>query len=199
MKKIEEPKSIGKCPTCNRSIERGDDVLEFGGKVYHDGCEPEPVESEPVEPEPIEEAAPIAAAPLTSEQMIERLLLVVSNLAGEVAALKAAKPVATAAAKKPKSEKGQPRPNTYYVVKGYPTEKFAPQCLMVMKAIAQASPVDGKMTEIDIWNALMAEQFPSTKPKVANWNYKQTPYYAFKYYFQPLADGSYVSGPFNLI
>lgn len=192
-------KIIGKCPACDRDIESGDDVVEVKGVAYHEGCEPavEPVVTEPVV-EPVVETKGKKMS--KQDEMLAQLVALVGDLSAQVASLKANQ-AATPTAKKAKSEKGAPRPDVYYVIKGFPSEKRPPQCLKVYRAIAQAAPEGGRMTETDIWNALMDGNHPSTKANknVGSWNYAQTPYYIFKYYRADMINAEYVSGPFDVV
>lgn len=216
--KTPEIKYIGECPTCTRGIEAGDDVVERKGIMYHDGCEPEG-EVEPVKPAVVEVAEVVSQPPLViaeqkgkkmtkqekQDMMLEQLLGLVTTLAHKVTELETRQvaPVATAGttAKKSKNEKGAPRPDVYYVVKGYPSENRPPQCLKVFRAIAQACPADGKMTEMQVWDALMAEKFPAevASKNVGSWNYRQTPFYIFRYYRKDMINAGFVLGPFDVV
>ncbi len=207
-------KHVGICPApgCGRGIE-ADDVVERGGVLYHDGCEPPaaeepsaaaeklveaPTVTEPVV-EPVAESAVVKE--MTADEKMARLLEIVGALTAEITVLKQRPAaVSVAAVRKPKSEKGAPRASVYYLVKGFPSEKRPPQCLRVYRAIAQAAPEDGRMTEMDVWNALMDGEFPSTKAnaRLGAWNHVQTPFYIFKYYRQDMIAAEYVQGPFDV-
>lgn len=204
-------KIIGTCPKCTRNIEQGDDVLEVRGVVYHEECAPpaEPPVEVPSQPESL--ASKNGGKKVkkdTRDELLEKLIGLVGSLQQEVAELKA-RPTASVVErpKKTKSEKGAPRPNVYYVISGFPSEKRPPQCIRVFRAIAQAAPAPAegakgsRMTEMDIWNALMAEPFPSTKPnpRLGAWNHVQTPFYIFKYYRADMIDAEYVQGPFDAV
>ena len=203
-----EIKYVGKCPACARGIEAGDDVVERGGVAYHDGCEP-PVE-EVVEPPVQEIVVPsqpeslVKSTPTKSDEVLEKLLALVGNLTQEVAALKARPAQAVslvASPKKSKAEKGAPREDVYYVINGFPTEKFPPQCLKVFRAIAQACGENHRMNEVEVWNALMDGAHPSEKASksVGSWNYRQTPFYIFKYYRGVMVSAEYIAGPFDVV
>jgi len=217
---MNEIKYVGKCPTCVRGIERGDDVVERGGVVYHEECAPPgtgaPVATATSSSSAVgaEERAVVPSLPELQalvksggkkkmgkqDELLAKLLEAVGHLTDEVAELKARPTLVAAPAARKKSEKGQPRPTVYYVLKGFPTEKRPPQCLRVMRALAQAAPEGGKMTELDIWNTLMAESFPSLKPNpsLGPWNYVQDPFYIFRYYKLQMIEGDYLLGPFQV-
>lgn len=192
------------CPKCERILDPLDDVVEFNGLVYHEECKPtialEPAVVPEVPESPAKKGKKVAK-PTNSEELLQKLLDTISSLSKEVADLKARPAeVATVAPKRSKANKGAPRPFIYYTLRGYPTEKRPPQCLRVMRALAQAAPEGGKMTELDIWNALMAEPFPSQKahPSLGPWNYVQDPFYIFRYYKLQMIDGDYLLGPFQV-
>jgi hypothetical protein len=194
-------KIIGICPTCLRNIESGDDVVESDGVAYHEECSPaSPVE---IPKNLIVESAAVPGGVRVKKtkqaEQIEQLLAVVKSLSAQVAEL-TAKPAASEKPKRTSSEKGSPRVGVYYVIKGYPTDKRPPQCIKAMRALAQAAPEGGRMTEMEIWNALMAEPFPSTtaSKSVGVWNYVQTPFHIFKYYKGPMVDAEYLLGPFDV-
>ena len=215
-----EIKYIGKCPACGRGIEHGDDVVEQNGVMYHEGCEPPltasapPTKSEVVLSQP--ESLAVQSTPTKSEggkkvskksqeiELIEKMLAALSVLTNKVAELEARPLTAVsareAAPKKSKAEKGAPRPDVYYVIKGYASEGRPPQFLKVSRALAQAAPENGKLTEMEVWNALMDGPHPSEKPNksVGSWSYRQTPFYIFKYYRAQMLSAEYVLGPFNL-
>jgi hypothetical protein len=71
----------------------------------------------------------------------------------------------------------------------------------VFRAIAQAAPADGRMTEMEVWNALMSEPFPSERASksVGSWNYRQTPFYIFRYYRKDMINAEYIKGPFDVV
>ena len=198
-------KIIGTCPACSRNIEQGDDVAPYQGKTYHEECvpaaEPTPALAPPSQPESLVESK--KEKKMSKDEMMMALIQQMTALTQKVAELESRPATAAAApaARKPKSEKGAPRPDVFYVIKGFPSEKFPPQCLKVYRAIAQATPESGKMTEVDIWNALMVEAHPSTKASksVGSWNYRQTPFYIFKYYRQDMIAAEYVLGPFDAV
>ena len=127
-----------------------------------------------------------------NNEVLNQLLMAVTMLTKEVADLKAKQAAAPTAPKKEKAKKGEPRPDVWYHIKGFPSEKRPPQCLRVFRVIAQAAPAGGKMTEVDIWNALMGPD-----NKLGPWNYSQDPFYIFKYYRAPMIEGEYIQGPFN--
>ncbi len=120
---------------------------------------------------------------------VEDLMAVIEGLKTQIAELSTTRTAAPAAKT---TKKGEPRPHVHYVLKGFPTEKYPPQCLRVMKCLAQAAPEGGKMTETEIWDALMGEG-----NKLGTWNYRQTPFHIFKYYHNPMVDGDYLRGPFQ--
>lgn len=183
---MKNPKVVGKCPTCSRDIEQGDDVKFVKSTLYHEECAPE----EDAKPQPQEQPKEKAVKPKKEDTMAQ-LIALVGDLAKQVADLKAQR-VAPAAPKRD-HKKGEPRPNVWYEIKGYPNENFPLQCLRVMRCIAQATPEDRKMTETQIWEALMGED-----SKLGPWSYRQDPFYIFKYYRAKMIDGEYVRGPFNL-
>lgn len=199
-------KKITTCPSCQRDVNDVDDVLEVKGVVYHEECAPgtgAPQESAPAPTPQIDKPAkPEKGGKMSSkDELLMKLVDLVGDLQAEVRELKQQRHAAPARVAKPKSEKGQPRPHVYYVIKGFPSEKRPPQCLRVFRALAQAAPEGGRMTEMDVWNALMDGQFPSTKANanVGAWNYSQTPFYIFKYYRADMIDAEYVQGPFDAI
>ncbi len=176
---------IGKCPTCSRSIEAGDEVL-IGGVAYHEGCEPE-IEVAPKQEVKKEEEMKKTKKDETIEQLAAQVAALTQTVA-ELLATRASAPVPAKSAHK----KGTPRPDVFYVIKGYPTEKFPPQCLKVMRTLAQAAPEGGKMSEVQVWEALMGEG-----NKLGAWNYRQDPFHIFKYYKNPMSDGEYLRGPLS--
>jgi hypothetical protein len=201
---MNEIKYVGKCPTCVRGIERGDDVVERGGVVYHEECAPPELAAAESAVVPVVKvpSLPELQALVKSggkkkmgkqDELLAKLLEAVGHLTDEVAELKARPTLVAPPAARKKSEKGQPRPTVYYVLKGFPTEKRPPQCLRVMRALAQAAPEGGKMTEVEVWNALMG---PGNK--LGPWNYQQSPFYIFKYYRADMIDAGYVVGPFDV-
>lgn len=125
-----------------------------------------------------------------NDDKIAELLALVGNLSAQVEEMKAAR-VAPEVEKR-SSKKGTPRLHVFYELLGYPKEKFPPQCLRVMRCLAQAAPEGGKMTEVEVWDALMGE-----KSTIGPWHYRQDPFYIFKYYRAQMIDGDYLRGPFQ--
>lgn len=193
-------KKIATCPVCGRDVNDVDDVKEVGGQAYHEECAPTEA------PAPVKPAEGGKKVKVDKDALLRQLVEKVGELSQQVAELKQGRSAPATRQARPKSEKGQPRPNVYYVVRGFPSDKRPPQCIRVYRALAQAAPAPAegeqhsRMTELDVWNALMAEPFPSTKPnpRLGAWNHVQTPYYIFKYYRADMINAEFVAGPFDV-
>ena len=208
------------CPGCGRAIDEEDDVVPkqgpMGTELWHEECVVTPKELdeivevvEVVEPREIVPSQPesLVVTSATSKEkkvpakkakkeepvdpMVAALLEEIRSLRADVNALKS-QPNVVSVAKKV-SVKGQPRPNVKYKLLGYPSEGFPPQCLRVMRCLAQSAPEGGEMNEVQIYDALMGPD--ST---LGAWNYNQTPYHIFKYYSPQMRGADFMRGPFNV-
>lgn len=135
----------------------------------------------------------MASDKMTNTEMMKLLLGKLEQLSTEVATLKAERasgPIES----KPKGKKGDPRPDIHYVIAGRPTAdaQIPPQYRRVINCLAQAAPEGGRMTEVEVWNALMGEA-----SKLGAWSYRQDAFYIFKYYRAKMIESGYVKGPFD--
>lgn len=117
--------------------------------------------------------------PAKKKPTVADLMAKVQELSIELAALKQQPPTAQ------KSEKGQPRPDVYYVLAGVPTHGLPPQAIACARILATAADVN-HISEAEAMNL-----FDKAK-ETGKLRTKQGAWHIFQYYRPRLIEGNYL-------